>query len=88
MNGIEETQPLLRKIEVVGMSQLLSFETAFYQVPLNTLSHGVLMLVRATSKDVNTNLNTSGLDFLDVSFIIRVSPYRQMLNTMLITNCH
>lgn len=71
MNGIEETQSLLRKIEVVGMSQMLVNEPAFYQGAWATLGHGVVMLVKANSKDVSTSqLVLEGSNLLGVCFMI------------------
>lgn len=71
MNAIEETQTLLRKIEVVGISQLLVNEPAFYQGVWTTLGYGVIMLVKANAKDVSTpQLVLDGSNLLGVCFMI------------------
>ena len=68
MNGIEETDPLLKKIEIVGVSQLVMNEL-FYQNSFITLAHGLILLIRTSSKEITSYSRSNPMNFLEVLFL-------------------
>ena len=75
MNGIEETDPLLKKIEIVGVSQLVMNEL-FYQNSFITLAHGLLLLIRTSSKEITSYSRSNPMNFLEVLFFYQY--YKQI----------
>ena len=67
MNGIEETDPLLKKIEIAGVSQLVMNEL-FYQNSFITLAHGLILLIRTSSKEITSCSRSNPMNFLEVLF--------------------
>lgn len=65
MNGIEETQPILRKIEIYGVCQML-MDDIFNDETIGLIGFGLEMLVKTTKKEVSTM--TFSTDFLEVGF--------------------
>lgn len=53
VNGIEETQPLVKKIEIAGLCQLLMNEPSFYQQQqsLGVVSNAIVVLFKVLNKD-------------------------------------
>ena len=85
MNGIEETDPLLKKIEIVGISQLV-MNDLFYQGSMMPLAHGLVLLIQTSSKDITSGSRSNTTNFLEVLFLCISIINRFLLNMMLIIN--
>ena len=68
MNGIEETDPLLKKIEIVGISQFV-MNDLFYQGSMMPLAHGLILLIQTSSKDITSGSRSNTTNFLEVLFL-------------------
>ena len=66
INGIEETQDVLRKIEIAGVCQLME-NYPFDTQTLALLGHGIVLLTKISKKDVSTSWLGDG--FLEVVLI-------------------
>lgn len=66
INGVEETQNVLRKIEIAGVCQFME-SYPFDTQSLSLLGYGIELLVKISKKDVSTSWLGDG--FLEVALV-------------------
>lgn len=65
-NGINDMSEVVEKIEAYGIVKMLETEQGFYAANRAALGQGLIAVMRYALKDVNKNLFTGDMSFLNV----------------------